>query len=79
MVDKNNQISGAQDKDFPAPLRPTELRATPVTDKLVEHHAWDDKNHPATDWVPAERARQMERCINRMKSVIAEYENIILP
>jgi hypothetical protein len=37
---------------------------TPRTDEALEITAFENKNHPATDWVEASFARQLERELN---------------
>lgn len=39
------------------------LSDTPLTDLMVETHILENRNHPATDWVPASFARQLERML----------------
>jgi hypothetical protein len=41
---------------------------TPRTDEALENTAFENKNHPATDWVDASFARQLERELAEAKT-----------
>lgn len=43
---------------------------TPRTDGWIEESAFEDKNHPHTDWVPASFARELQRELSQLKAAI---------
>lgn len=48
---------------------------TPRTDAELESTAFENKNHPHTDWVMATFARQLERELNAAAAMVVEQLN----
>ena len=45
---------------------------TPRTDEAENDSAFEDKNHPHTNWVPSVFARELERELNEANQKIAQ-------
>ena len=48
------------------------MSGTPETDAAVEDTILHDRNHPRTDWVPADFARKLERERDEARNKMAD-------
>lgn len=45
---------------------------TPLVEAAINDSAFENKNHPHTDWVPASFARNLERCLAVAEAALRE-------
>jgi hypothetical protein len=48
---------------------------TPLTDSAIEETAFENKNHPHTDWVAAFFARDLERKLALAREALTQISN----